>query len=271
MRRIASRHGLYGADKFLRDPPSRPRGAFEPMVLANHLVARKKEKLVSRLRLQLPVLHVTFLREPIDRAFSEIYHFKVSRRGREPTPEYLIRSLSRVSGSYETGYIQRGTSGNAQDVLGDYDFVGVTERMDESLVVARHILGLPSWCDVLYVSAKNSSGPPHRDDTGAEFVAHVPLSEQPEKVRRYVDSHEFRAKFKQDMELYSSANARLDRWIADIGPEDFKRQLGEFQALQGRATDKCGGFFTNRTAHCYSNDEGCRYRCLDRLCEAEGL
>ena len=80
------------------------------------------------------------LRHPTRRAVSQFFHFKVSRRGIEPTDKnfmaamqedkklYYIRSMStrrRVQVGRDDGYAV------AREILQDYDFIGVAERIDE--------------------------------------------------------------------------------------------------------------------------------------------
>ena len=44
-----------------------------------------------------------------------------------------------------------------QNMLREYDFIGLVERLDESLVLLRLLLGLNAG-DILYISAKQSGG-----------------------------------------------------------------------------------------------------------------
>lgn len=169
-------------------------------------------------------------------------------------------------------YIRRNGSIDPDVIVGEYDFVGVTERMEESMVVLKHILGLPSWCDVLHISAKNSSGPPHKDDIGNLFVFHGPISQQPTEVQQLVASRQFRSKMSADLRLYAAANAALDRRIHELGAVFF-RQLALFQKLLGKARIQCGGATspTGKTDTCYWNDNGCAYPCLDEFCAQQLL
>ena len=96
------------------------------------------------------------LREPTKRAISQFFHFRVSRLGVEPTDErfqeflldsnrknYYIRTLSmkRVFGN-ETNY-----EAISNEIIHAYDFIGVTERIDE---VRKSIRYLPSWQELTH-------------------------------------------------------------------------------------------------------------------------
>ncbi len=68
--------------------------------------------------------------------------------------DYYIKSLSMESHFTNTKIEVTKSVG---DILKDYDFIGITERMDETLVVLSLLLDLP-LSDVLYLKAKGSGG-----------------------------------------------------------------------------------------------------------------
>jgi hypothetical protein len=213
---------------------------------------------------------VTFVRDPIERALSQYFHEQVSRRGKSTSSRAIIMMFRQLSGNEMLNYIRRGSNLDPGAIIGEYDFVGVSERMLESMVVLKHVLQLPSLCDILFTSAKNSSGPAHRDDKGAVFVPRVPLARQPTEVQEFVSSSTFRDTMLPDARLYAAANATLDRRIRDIGADAFSGDLSSFQDLLGTAQAKCGGrggvSLTSEDAACYWNDNGCGYPCLDTMC-----
>jgi len=238
--------------------------------MANHGTHREGlESIQTQLELKLPIYHVTWVREPIERALSHFYHVDVSRHHMSSGPQAVIAMFFFLSGSYELNYIRPNYSTvDPQVILEDYDFVGITERMDESLVVLKHILNLPSLCDILYVSAKQSSGPPHVDPQGAVLAPHVPLSEQPESVQHFVASTSFQKKMSPDVNMYAAANAALDKRISEIDVNVFSQELSLFQEVLGTADTECKGpaSLTGSNSECYWNDNGCAYECLDQLC-----
>ena len=82
-----------------------------------------------------------------------------------------------------------------------------------------------------------------------------------------VASEGFRARNELDLALHSVASAELDRrWAANRAELD--GQLAQFKALREKAERLCEG--ATRTSasgpgECYWNDNGCAYRCLDRI------
>ena len=123
----------------------------------------------------------TVLREPTKRAVSQFFHFMVSRDKLEPSDKnfreylesflftnYYLRDLSVVpphewqtDRDWQTNLLKA-----ARDILGQYDFIGITERLDESLVALQMLLDLPT-SDILHLSAKGKGG---FDDGGYNFT-----------------------------------------------------------------------------------------------------
>ena len=103
----------------------------------------------------------TVIRDPTRRAISSFFHFRVSRRGVNATDDKFQSFLqSRHMKDYYLDSLSLSRNGTrqsatsiAQGILNDYNFIGVTERMDESLVVLQFLLGL-ELDDILYLSAK---------------------------------------------------------------------------------------------------------------------
>jgi hypothetical protein len=262
MRRIAARYGLSGVAVHdacsLRKLP-------EPKVCAGH----GKAAVLERVPLQLPVVRITFVREPIERYLSAYYHFQVSRRGAGAKSENIINYLRGVEGDMQRNYMNRHgetdpSSLTLKNLMAQYTFVGVTERMSESLVVMRYVLGLPSWCGLLFLPTKVSTGKPHKDDIGVTFVPHVPLAQQPPAVRDFAASEEFRAKMASDRELHAAVNAKLDWWIDKIGRGTFIRQVADFERILHASQEQCA--HKESASTCYWNDNGCGYPCLDIVC-----
>ena len=101
----------------------------------------------------------TFIRDPTSQFRSAFFHFRVSRNGDEPTlqklreyavSQYTKRDYPQMSfvlpDEPKINKTRGSLIGNAtemvEDILNKYDFIGVNERFDESLVVMRLLLGL---------------------------------------------------------------------------------------------------------------------------------
>jgi len=243
----------------------------------------------------------TFVRDPAARAVSMIFHFRVSRGGNEPTDEYIRGQLRYApGGSGDGGFMARYVSTSTvpasfwtaeqpqrvqnpaklqrwvREMLSEYDFVGVVERMDESLVALRLLLRLNA-SDIAYVSAKQHGG---FDDLCRRIVP----SFVSESTRTFLASDEWRARQAADYTLYAAANQSLDATIERIGRARFDKAMAEHRRLLRLVAEaKCAetavfpcsstGRRQRRAAakDCYMNDSGCGYRCLDRVAASVDL
>lgn len=109
----------------------------------------------------------SIVRDPKSRSISEFFHFQVSRRGVAPSDENIIGFLGNLQNnqlgwlrlpkanetrSSEVRYPKRNMSEAEaiSTILRNYDFIGVTERMDETAVALQMILGL-NTSDVMFL------------------------------------------------------------------------------------------------------------------------
>jgi len=157
-----------------------------------------------------------------------------------------------------------------------YDFVGVAERFDDSLVVLQLLLGVPA-SDALYLPSKVADGRTH-DFRGVLLAVHPPLADEEPAVWQYVRGA-YRQHNRLDVELHANASQQLDRHIRELG-QAFERRSREFRALLRVAQRECGpqvraqaagapplppGRGTQRWAGCLYHDAGCGSDCLDRF------
>ena len=101
----------------------------------------------------------TFIRDPTDQFMSSYFHFDISRKKRTPNYESLMHYVGNQFKKHNYPQINFLTMNDykktddgmsivgdtkqmVQDILNEYDFIGVTERFDESLVALRLLLGL---------------------------------------------------------------------------------------------------------------------------------
>jgi len=243
MRRIAARHGLSGVTQKLseEDPVD-----FEPAVAPNHGHATCKVTL-NNYGFTKPAILVTQLRDPAARALSAFYFFMSP--GRMAQADEVITFLeNNSSGSYQLDYIRLDDDSGVSETIANYSFVMIVERLPESLIVLKHLLGL-EFCDLLFVPSKIS-----KDPTG--------LTEQAPEVSSYLASQEFSKRFEPDLLLYAAANRSLDLWIDRIGRKEVQEDLAAFSSLLEQVGSKC----SDETGECYWGDHGCNYKCLDSLC-----
>ena len=225
----------------------------------------------------------SFVREPTKRAMSEFFHFGVSRFKLEPSYEnfkqyfrervflsnYFLWDMSLNGFNNEV----KNKTKVVQEIMEGYDFIGVTERMDESLVVLKMLLGL-DLNDVLYLAASKGNG--GFDDGAYQGKCHyiVPKYTSP-GVEKWLASDEWKARVDGDEQLFKAANRSLELTIEKLGRENVYRELEEFQQLKQLAMDKCAettifpctadGNLHVRNHSCLWWDLGCGYQCLDSL------
>jgi hypothetical protein len=223
----------------------------------------------------------TVLREPSRRVTSQFFHFGVSREKSEPTDanfkyhilrhpylqHYYLRDLS-------TSQYVPGKSDNVKavnDILQEYDFIGITERMDESLVAMQMILGLETN-DMLYLRAKGNGG--YDDGAANNGTCHyiVPSFTSP-GMKEFFKSETWLNMSWGDTLLYYAALHSLDLTIDKLGRDKFNRNLLLFRKAMALAESTCtnvrfpcseSGDLQNRT-DCLWLDSGCGTHCLDNL------
>ena len=166
-----------------------------------------------------------------------------------------------------------------QDVILDYDFIAVTERMDESLVALQLLLGLRMG-DILSTSSKvaGTFSMAHKNMAVHEAPCiEIQKSFISERVKEYVESDQWYAKNYGDYLLYAAANRSLDLTIEGLGRDRFEGALRKYrqakvlvdERCESKALPPCSANGTNQYAlseqDCYSFDEGCGYPCVDAL------
>lgn len=264
----------------------------------------------------------TFVRHPMSRDLSELYHFHVTRLGLDPDSEEALRKLrnwkskqskylaSELSDRQELTRLMKdmmrmtmtmmdptssfGSQASAMlrnRVLRPYYFIGITERMSESLAVMTLLWGLePS--DVIVLSAKKGSTGNHYDggifqDTCFRMVPPPSTKEQmgPRMAAYYFGEGTSSSSTGRhsstaghlDYLLYYAANESLDRTIESLGVERVQQRARLIEQLQALANDQCleeaifpcskdGVRQVNESkVDCYFGDSGCGYRCVDRV------
>ena len=160
-----------------------------------------------------------------------------------------------------------------------YDFIGLVERFDESLVVMKLLLGLES-SDILYFAAnrKEDFRPAGRRKKVCRksFDWETDLITEP-SIRDYVKgSKQWYAQNYGDYLIYQAAAQSLDKTILKIGLDLFSRELKSFRILMQRAEEECSPKFacsSNGTQQfleaeydCIADGKfGCGHRCLDGI------
>jgi len=227
----------------------------------------------------------TFVRHPISYSISRLFFLDVTRNITSTNHTELIKHLrGKKDGNTQFKYLDpfesnltalNELSSNVKRVIDDYDFIGVVERFDESLVALRLMLGLSAG-DIIYVRSKIGGNwddaftdHHHCIKTASSFVT--------PSMKTYYASSLFHAKHETDFLLYEAANRSLDLTITRIGRLRFEEALEEHKYLNSLVDRICApitifpcsvnGTSQTRLAkkNCYYYDYGCGYPCLDEL------
>jgi hypothetical protein len=160
--------------------------------------------------------------------------------------------------------------------LNDYDFIGVTERMDESLVVLQMLLGVET-ADILALSAKTNGG--FDDGAYKQKCVYIVPSFITQGMKDFFASTAWKRHVAGSKLMYDAAVSSLDATIESLGRREFEAQLQQFRAAMKVVQSKCaanvtlpctsGGKRLNRTKECFfGGDVGCGQQCLDEVSNA---
>ena len=258
----------------------------------------------------------TTVRSPAARAMSTIFFHVVSRSNETATDAFLKMHL-RHSTHKHHGAISLGQGGfqlrytslteipehsawnktnktlvinpdqvieNVRQTVKDYDFLVVTERMDESLVAMALVMGLDVG-DVLVTASKVAGSRYHF----AKFAGHVSKclptvrSFISTDVQAFLDSNEWRAMNYGDLLLHAAASRSLDQTIQRIGRDRFDPALTEYRRFRALEKEQCAPNvkfpcsnegqaqpkLSRRSCYLPFYDFGCGYKCIDKLIEKD--
>lgn len=225
---------------------------------------------------------MTMLREPTKRAISAYFHFRVSNAKEDPTDlnfQNWFRSTPRLSNFYTKELSMhpmedlknRNHTEIVQDILQSFDFIAITERLDESLVVLKMLLRL-DFSDILYLNANTAGN--FRTGLHRNCIYLVPSFLTP-GMQEFFASDYWKNFVAIDNLLYQAALKSLDNTIDSLGRTEVKRQLNTFSQMRQMAQKQCmgealsvcdkTGTFVGSNASCLLWDLGCGFECLDRL------
>ena len=266
-RRIARAYNIGGVSDHDRLAVQKPQLC---RVHANHIAADEIVPTMFRGgKIPNDTLLYTFIREPAGRAVSWYFHTRVSRRTAGISDKAIIPALKKMTNSIFK-YVKpfktiKNRSEDIASILQMYDFIGLVERQDESLVVMKLLWGL-DLNDILYASSKVSGS---YDDQGY----YVYPSNLSPTTKAFI-ANEFRQMNDLDYQLYDQVNQRLDATIKYLEPA-FSATLKKFQAMKDKAAQQCHptpkydqqtGLQTDPSKrNCLWNDNGCAFECLDTI------
>ena len=224
----------------------------------------------------------SIIRDPAKRAISQFFHFNVVVGRKEPTDAIFQGEMMhpRVGHYYIKDMsfrpITQPKKENlnllVKEIIDGFDFIGITERMDESLVVFKMLLGLDLE-DILYVRERSqgsfSNGPPATRPCIYIWPAFLTKG-----MKAFFASDKWMNHMKGDYMLYEAAKKSLDLTIDRLGRAKVEKEVERFKAALKIAEEICGpraismcredGFRVNQTT-CYIWGEGCSHECLDEI------
>jgi len=268
--RIAARHGLNGVqEKFAEDMP-------EPLVSTSHFHRYQWhiQPFVQKIKeFTKPNIMVTMVRDPVERWLSHYYYRATKDEDSGKDVLEFLKTYSMDFPDFQMTFLRDGAPTEVDvnqgpaEVVHSYPLVGLTERFDESVVMLMYLLGIDNYCDVLFVDSKVSTSGVDRH--GDHWQRHIPLEEQPEKVKNFIASEEFQKSIELDLNLHKIANLRLDHQIQFLGQNRFAKRLKVYRKWLKQAQSSCEDDETGFEG-CYMEDLGCKYKCLDSFCAAHG-
>jgi hypothetical protein len=218
----------------------------------------------------------SFLRSPTERAIRDFFHHMVTMRRYEPSDHVFQAYLE------ERGYSNRnlqelalqeyypGDGGNeeavVESIVQGYDFLGISERRDESLVVLKLLLGL-NMTQILYLQ---NPTPFVYEDTSCFLIAQPFVSPD---MRAYLSESAWQDRTKGDMLLYQTANRSLDKTIEHLGRAVVEKELQDFRLALQYTKEVCvdkvaflcnyNGIWQRGVHKCMHERYGCASRCLN--------
>ena len=240
------------------------------------------------------------VREPTSRLISKFYHFYIGRGladtqgSKSMFKKYAKADLStfqkyvRDNEVYDYAYYFKSLSLRQHlnpyrsemyttfmdELLDRYNFLGISERMDESLVVLQLLLGLQTT-DILYISTKTSGMYDYYPQK--QQCIYIQKPNITDEMKEWLYSEEFENYMAPDILVYEAINKSLDLTIDNvIGRERFTKALQQFQYVQQNLvkkqcpTSKITFPCTNDGKHnpvndCLQQDVACGYKCLDSI------
>jgi len=234
----------------------------------------------------------TTVRDPRARALSSFAFYQAGRQGMNYTDRIMIDTLNGAKNNQvaqlrtnrafsspggqptETADVPESASAMAtllkDEILGTYNFIAVTERMEESLVVMKMLWNLEDG-DIIVSSVKQAGGWSYDWDE-PETCFQVPKIKLSPAVEEYLDTDFTEDNY--DFVLHAFANASLDATIDSLGRERVQREVRRHLHLKDLAMRHCrskilppcsegGKWQPEHVGNCFENDIGCGYRCIN--------
>ena len=227
---------------------------------------------------------------------SHYFYFYVSRRNDTATEDSILSVLKfpthprpwHPQHNYQSKYLDlpsqnEQSSSSTERIINGYDFLGVTERMEESLVVLAMLAQIP-LTDVVVFSSKQSGC--YGFAKGNEDCVKLEKKWTTPKIDEYILGDYHKAN-KDDYLLYNAAQRSLDKTIDALGRKRVEENVELLKSLQQQNDEQCASKTTmpctqpedeslkkehKRLAKesCYKSDFGCGHACTDEVLADNG-
>ena len=184
----------------------------------------------------------------------------------------------------------------ANGIMLEYDFIAITERFDESMVVLSMLLGKDvTLGDMLYLSSKTAGG--YDDGYFKNKCSFIQKSFVTEELKNYFNDGDYDgndASFYQyqytweertrwDRALYEAANRSMDRTIEEVlGRTLFEQTLQRYKEALRKVNEKCavvakwpctsdGIKRKKNETNCLGDGDACAYECIEEVAKEMDL
>mmetsp|Transcript_9969 Transcript_9969/g.14908 ORF Transcript_9969/g.14908 Transcript_9969/m.14908 type:complete len:492 (-) Transcript_9969:78-1553(-) len=232
----------------------------------------------------------SIVREPAQRTLSHYFYFDVSSRNDTATEDGIMAVLKfpthprpwHPQHNYQSKYLDlpsqnEQSSSSTERIINGYDFVAVSDRMEESLVVLAMLAQIP-LTDVVVFSSKIAGG---YDGGNGRSCVKLKKKWTTPKIDEYIHG-DYQSANKDDYLLYNAAQRSLDKTIDALGRKRVEENVELLKSLQQQNDEQCASKTTmpcpqpkdesmkeehKRLAKesCYKDDFGCGHACTDEV------
>lgn len=223
----------------------------------------------------------SIVRHPASRVVSDYFFYQASRRDKTATESAILQHVQ--DPRFKTHYVDilklkkfDTRQEEIEHLIQNYDFIAISERMEESLVVLSMILKVP-LADVVVLNSKQSGG--YDDGRSRRGCVKLKLKWTTPQIDDYLAGDFLQDNY--DFILYQAANVSLDNTIDALGRDLVVAGVQSYRELAAKNEQECRrhAIFPcplmnpNHTSlsqqDCYFSDAGCGHKCSDYALQAE--
>ena len=165
--------------------------------------------------------------------YSAYFFFDVSRKNKRATEDGIIEALKR-NPNVQSKYLDLPShnlhSSSTDRIINGYDFLAVTERMEESLVVLSMLARIP-LTDVVVFNSKVAGG--YDDGKYAQRCVKLKKKWTTPKIEEFILG-DYQSSNKDDYLLYNAAQRSLDKTIDFLGRQLVEEKVELLKILRSK-------------------------------------